>query len=99
MGELSEGRINQAIYENAFGKDPAVWAEASPITYAKPGKKLPRFIVFYTDRKSSGPLSRDFAAAIRKAGVSATAVLAKGKTHSTLNHDIGKPDDGPSKLI
>jgi arylformamidase len=99
MGELSEGRINRAIYENAFGKDPVVWAEASPITYAKPGKKLPRFIVFYTDRKSSGPLSRDFAAAIRKAGAPATAVLAKGKTHSTLNHDIGKPDDGPSKLI
>lgn len=99
MGELSEGRLNQALYENAFGKDPAIWEEASPITYAKPGKKLPRFLVFYTDRKSSGPLSRDFAAAIRKTGAPASAVLAKGKTHSTLNHDIGKPGDGPSKLI
>lgn len=99
MGELSEGRLNQALYENAFGKDPAVWAAASPITFAKPGKKLPRFLVFYTDRKSSGPLSKDFASALRKAGTSATAVLANGKTHSTLNHDIGKPDDGPSKLI
>lgn len=99
MGELSEGRLNQALYENAFGKDPAVWAAASPITYAKAGKKLPRFLVFYTDRKSSGPLSKDFTLAIRKTGAPASAVLAKGKTHSTLNHDIGKPDDGPSKLI
>jgi acetyl esterase/lipase len=99
MGELSEGRLNQSLYENAFGKDPEVWSAASPISFVKSGNDLPPFLVFYTDRKSSGPLSRDFAAALRKAGVPATAVLAKGKTHATLNHNIGKPDDGPSKLI
>lgn len=99
MGGSSEGPINLAIYENAFGNDPKIWADASPITHVQAGKKLPRFLVFYTDRKSSGPLSRDFAAAVRKTGAPATAILTKGKTHSTLNLNIGEPGDGPSKLI
>ncbi len=99
MGGSSVGPINVAIYENAFGKDPRVWADASPVTHVKEGKKLPRFLVFYTGRKSSGPVSRDFAAAVRKAGAPAYSVLAKGKTHATLNLNIGQPGDGPSKLI
>jgi arylformamidase len=99
MEELSEGRLNRALYENAFGKDPGAWPDASPITHVQSSRDLPRYLIFYTDRKSSGPISRDFAAAIRKTGRPATAVLAWGKTHSTLNQDIGKSDDGPSRLI
>jgi Esterase/lipase len=99
LTRLSEGPFNRALYESAFGKDPAVWKDASPLIHVRKGKDLPRFLVFYTDRRSSGPISRDFAAALRKAGTSASAVLARGKTHSTLNRDIGKPDDGPSRLI
>jgi acetyl esterase/lipase len=99
LSKLSEGRFNQAIYESAFGKDPAVWADASPIRHVKAGKPLPRFLIFYTDRKTSGPLSRKFAAALRKAGAPAGAVLARGKTHTTLSHDIGDAGDGPSALI
>lgn len=99
LGELSEGPINAALYENAFGKDRDTWVEASPITYVKEGQKLPRFLVFYTDRKSSGPISKEFVSAINKAGGEASDVLATGKSHSTLNRDIGQPGDGPSKLI
>lgn len=99
MGITSEGVIKNLIYRNAFGKDPKTWTEASPIHQVKAGEKLPRFLVFYTDRKTSGPISRDFAAALRNAGTSAAAVLTKGKTHATLNQNIGQPDDGPTRLL
>lgn len=99
MEITSEGLIKNVIFRNAFGKDPKVWAEASPINHVKAGGKFPRFLVFYTDRKTSGPISRDFAAALRKAGTSAAAVLTKGKTHTTLNLNIGDPGDEPTKLL
>ncbi len=99
MGTSSEGLIKNVIFRNAFGGNPKVWAEASPINHVQEGKARPRFLVFYTDRKTSGPISRDFVAALRKAGTPAAAVLTKGKTHTTLNLNIGQPDDGPSKLL
>ena len=43
-------------------------------------------------RKSSSKL-------FRRARIPAAAVLAKAKSHRALNHDIGRPDDGPSRLI
>jgi arylformamidase len=92
-------RFNRALYERAFGTDPAVWADASPLRHVKPGKSLPRFLIFHTDRRPAGSGARDFAAALRKTGTPVGVVRARGKTHATLHHAIGKPGDGPSQLI
>lgn len=99
LEEFSEAGAARVLYETAFGKDRETWIEASPMTYVKAGKKLPRFLVFYTNRKSASVLSRAFAQAVRAAGGSASAVLATGKTHKTMNSDIGGVEDGPSRLI
>ncbi len=57
MGELSEGRLNRSLYENAFGTasggPPA--AEASPIPSTKPRKDLRGSSSFTTDRQILGP--------------------------------------------
>lgn len=99
LEEFSEAKAARVLYETAFGKNRETWIEASPVTYVKAGKKLPRFLVFYTNRKSASVLSRAFAQAVRAAGGSASAVLATGKTHKTMNSDIGGGEDGPSRLI
>lgn len=99
MTELGGGPINRAIYENAFGTDRKVWIDGSPLTHVGSADSLPRFLIFHVDRTSSATLSRAFAAALRKAGATAQSVLARGKSHATLNQDIGDAGDGPSRLI
>lgn len=33
------------------------------------------------------------------AGVEATVVPAEGKTHATINRELGQPDDAPTKTV
>ena len=99
LDDFSDGPLTRPLYEGAFGKDRQTWIQASPVQYVKRGKILPPFLVFYTDRKSAEAISKEFVEALQKAKTPAAAVLAKGKTHRTLNRDIGQPEDGPSGLI
>jgi arylformamidase len=97
--DLSDGPLTHPLAEGAFGKDRQTWIQASPVQYVKRGKILPSFLVFYTDRKPAEAISKEFVEALQEAKTPAAAVLAKGKTHRTINRDIGKPEDGPSGLI
>jgi acetyl esterase/lipase len=99
LDDFSDSPLPRPIYEGAFGKDRQTWIQASPVQYVKPGKILPPFLVFHTDRKSSEAISKEFVEALQKAKTPALAVLAKGKSHQTLNRDIGQPEDRPSRLI
>jgi arylformamidase len=99
LDDFSDSPLPRPIYEGAFGKDRQTWIQASPVQYVKPGKILPPFLVFHTDRKSSEAISKEFVEALQKAKTPALAVLAKGKSHQTLNRDIGQPEDRPSGLI
>jgi len=95
----AEGATSRSIYEAAFGTNAGTWKSASPITHVKRGAAIPPFLVVYTQRDSSSAISREFVAALRAAGVPAAAVLANGRTHKTLQQDIGKPSDGTTDLI
>jgi arylformamidase len=97
--DLSDGPLARPLAEGAFGKDTQTWIQASPVQHVKRGKILPSFLVFYTDRKPAEAISKEFVEALQEAKTPAAAVLAKGKTHRTINRDIGKPEDGPSGLI
>ena len=99
LEEMAKGPKTKALYLNAFGSEKRVWLDASPITHVRVGQKLPRFLVFHTARKSSSTQSKEFVEAVRQSGSSAFDVLAEGKTHASLNRDIGQPGDGPSRLI
>ncbi len=99
LDDLSDRPSTRPRYEGTFGKDRQTWIQASPVQHVKRGKILPSFLVFYTDRKPAEAISKEFVEALQEAKTPAAAVLAKSKTHRTINRDIGKPEDGPSGLI
>jgi arylformamidase len=99
LEDFSDGPLPRPLYEGAFGKDRQTWIQASPIQYVQRGEVLPPFLVFYTEREISKTISKEFVEALHKAQIPAAGVLAKAKSHRTLNQDIGRPADGPSKLI
>ena len=85
---------------SVFGSDPAVHKDLSPITHVAKGKSIPPFLILHVaDRAESKTQSQQFAKALEAAGVSATVVAAEGKTHGTINSDLGKPDDKPTKAV
>lgn len=83
-----------------FGEGEASHRELSPITYVGKVKSIPAFLVLHVaDRPDSKAQSEQFAKALQKAGVSAAVVPAGGKTHGTINSELGLPDDKPTKAL
>lgn len=83
-----------------FGDSEASHKELSPITYVGQVKSIPAFLILHVaDRLDSKAQSEHFAKALQKAGVSATVVPAEGKTHGTINSELGLPDDKPTKAL
>jgi len=63
-------------------------------------KSIPAFLILHVaDRPDSKAQSEQFAKALQKAGVSATVVPAEGKTHGTINSELGLPDDRPTQAL
>lgn len=83
-----------------FGDSEASHKELSPITYVGKVKSIPAFLILHVaDRPDSKAQSEQFAKALQNAGVSATVVPAEGKTHGTINSELGLPDDKPTKAL
>jgi acetyl esterase/lipase len=80
-------------YRAAFGDDPAVWSDASPLIHVAPGSGIPRFLVVERGtprrRRSAGA----FAARLRAAGVPTTVVDAGALSHAQVNSEIGRSGD------
>ncbi len=85
---------NPDLYLNAFGTDPAVWDDASPVTHVEAGKGIPRFLV--VTRGSPARIGRadEFAQALRDAGVDTEVLVARGLDHAGVTLAVGAPDDG-----
>ena len=81
------------FYQPAFGSDPEVWAAASPKLLVKPETAIPPLQLYYVQRAVSPRKSREFAEVLTEAGHTATAVLAKNRTHKSLNEKLGEADD------
>lgn len=80
-------------YLNAFGTDPAGWADASPITHVVAGSGIPRF--FIAARGVDWRLQQHlaFIAALRDAGVAVTALDTRALEHADLSTIVGSPGD------
>jgi len=93
-------RLYTRYYEVPFSEDPLVWEDASPIKHIAEGKGIPPFLIIH---KGEGKLSRLPAQwifeALQKAGIYAEVYYTTGKTHMTLDGDIGKPGDEATKQI
>lgn len=94
------GLLRRATYTSVFGKDEENQRELSPQTYVAKNHSIPPFLVLHVaDRRDSTRQSNAFVQALRKADVQAKAVPAAGKTHGTINLDLGKSDDKPTAAL
>jgi acetyl esterase/lipase len=88
------------MYRNAFTEDEAVQQDASPIHHVSAGKSIPPFLIIPIARRiDSNKMSENLAKAIKEAGGTANVFVAEGKTHASVNGDIGKPNDKPTAEI
>ncbi|HEX3871666.1 MAG TPA: alpha/beta hydrolase [Pirellulales bacterium] len=76
-----------------FG-DEASQKNLSPVTHVAKGKGIPPFLILHiTDNPLTGVQANRLAAALKAADVPVQVVSAEGKTHGTINSDLGTPDD------
>lgn len=88
------------LAEGVFGSDKKTQKDASPITHVAQDKGIPPFLIIHVaDRAESKAQSHELANALRKAGVSAEVVPAEGKSHGSLNQELGQPDDKPTAAV
>ena len=86
-------------YRRKFG-DADSQKDLSPVTHAAKGKNIPPVLILHVAEHPETKLqSQRLAKALQEAGVSAKAYPAEGKTHDTINADLGLPDDKPTKEL
>jgi acetyl esterase/lipase len=85
-------RVNGALYENAFGSDPARWRSLSPLFQITKGEPLPDFLQITQRTRWLETTNRTFADALRAAGGSAT-LRTVPLDHNAINGAVGRPGD------
>ena len=88
-----QGQFGTQLYLDAFGTDPQLWADASPINHVTRGAGIPPHLLV---RRGTVPRQRvldEYANALTVAGVPVTIVDARGLSHNQVNSQIGAPGD------
>jgi arylformamidase len=89
-----------ATFAEVFGSTEEMHRELSPVTYLVKGKNIPPFLILYVaDRAESKAQSLWFADKLHEVGIPAKVVGAEGKTHGTINSELGLADDKPTKEV
>ena len=88
---IARGGFLGAMYADAFGKDPAGWADASPVHFVSRG--APPFLIVRTDRPDAVTQTAILRDALQRAGDDVTVFRAAGYTHADVNRRIGQPDE------
>src|SRR5438552_3566253 len=87
-------------HREKFGDDPAKHRDFSAVTHTTSGKGIPPFLILYVaDHPDNAAQAQRFAAALKEAGVPATAFGAKETWHSKINADLGLPGDPATKAL
>jgi acetyl esterase/lipase len=90
---MEGGGQNAAVYQNAFGNDPAVWVQASPQHQVAADESIPAFHIVTRGGTERVAQSQAFGETLRDAGVTATVQRAVGMTHEEVNDAVGKAGD------
>jgi acetyl esterase/lipase len=80
-------------YLAAFGSDPSVWPEASPINHVAAGKGIAAYFVAGRGPEWRLEQHRRFVDALNRAGVPTTVLDARQLEHADLTTDVGAPGD------
>ena len=81
----------RALVEAAFGVDPQVQRDASPIEHVAPGKGIPPMLLAWTSWEASQLQSDDFANALRHSGIEVETIFVPNATHESIIQDLGEP--------
>ncbi len=93
-------RLYTIYYKDAFGDDPVVWEDASPITHIAAGKGIPPFLIIHMGRLKISSLPAQWMfETLQQAGVYAKVIYPRGKNHYTVNQDIGKSGDEATRQV
>lgn len=88
--EVTTGNASaEAAYRNAFGDDPDVWHDASPLTHAGTDPAIPPFVVVTRGQADRIAGAEAFAAALDEA----TVVDARPMSHEEVGDVLGRADD------
>ncbi len=95
-----EGRGMTALYDLAFGRDPASRQDASPQQHVAPDKSIPPTILFYAgDRMALDRFGPAFAKSLREAGTPARAIDTVDLDHGQVNRHVGLVGEPMTTLI
>ncbi len=98
--EIAESETNLETYEKIFGTDPEKHKLASPVHHLNSENQYAPFLLPYVPTRNSTPRqARNFATRLNSVGGSGEAYGADGKTHLTINRDLGDEGDKTAAKI
>jgi acetyl esterase/lipase len=90
---VAQGEAGNPVYLTAFGTDPAIWAEASPLLQIEPGEPLPDTLVVTRGTAARRDTAATFTAALVDAGAHAELLDARPLDHAGVNDAVGAAGD------
>lgn len=84
-----QGSENNEVYLNAFGTNPRIWTEASPIHNIQQGTAYPRFFIAKRGTMNRIALADAFIAKLQSIGVIVNQITANQYDHEGINDAIG----------
>ena len=94
------GDTSLATIKGIFTDKEETQRDLSAVAHIAKGKDIPPFLVLHVaSRADTKAQAHWLADKLKGAGVSAKVVAAEGKTHGTINSDLGLPDDKPTKEV
>lgn len=84
---------SSAVYTAAFGSDPDVRADASPITHLRSGSPRADMLVVTRGSAARRSIAADFVDRHNATGGNAELVVAGNLTHAGVNEALGQVDD------
>jgi acetyl esterase/lipase len=93
------GGIEPELFSLVFGDDPDTRRRLSPLHAVGEGGVPPPFLALHVPRERSRIASQELVARLQEAGGEARAVETPGKTHQTINQELGRAGDEPTDAV
>ncbi len=91
---------HRPVKSPAFGNNPAVWRQASPIYHVKEGKNIPPFLIYYLPGTiQSTEQNTKLISALRRARVPFDVHVIENKNHREINEALGNDNDPEGEQI
>lgn len=89
----SQAGANEDIYVNAFGYDPLIWVEASPISNLSIGTLYPNFFIAKRGTAGRIEIADAFISKLQSVGVFVSQVNGSEYDHNGINAAIGAENE------